>query len=369
MLASGENGLAVVRQPWPLGRRIVAAAVTFIVLGFLVFASAGSNQEGRLMGAGSTLVHPILQSVSTAYQGYIAADRIDPNKQEGQGSDWTGSVSALDYDPVGSIGGLLRLDSSDVQFAATEVPMTAAELAAKKRMQFPLILGAAAPVVNLDLPSGMLTLDAQTLASIYLGTITNWNDPAIAALNSGASLPDQPIAVRYRREGSGTTYTFTSYLAQSDTWTAGQAPQLSWPVGEATDGSSGMVTSVAATKGTIGYVEIGQARRAGLTLVNLVDGSGATIAPTSQTIAAAAAGIDWSAQPIAITGGGWPMTAVVYVVTRAGRTAQTDRALAFFRYFYAEARRHADALGYVALPPVAVQAVEDQWARNFEQNT
>lgn len=369
MLASGNDGVAVVRKPWSLGRRIAVAAVTFVGLGFLVFATAGSNQEGRLMGAGSTLVQPILQSVSTAYQGYIAADRVNPNTREGQSSDWTGSVSALDYDPVGSIGGLVRLANPAVHFAATEVPMTAAELASEDRMQFPLILGAAAPVVNLDLPSGMLTLDADVLAAIYTGAVTNWNDPAIAALNGAADLPDLPIAVRYRREGSGTTYTFTGYLAQSTSWTAGRAAQLNWPVGEATDGSSGMMASVAATEGAIGYAEIGQARRAGLTVVNLVDGNGANVAATPETITAAAAGIDWSAETVAITGAGWPMTAIVYVVTKAERTAETDRALAFFRYFYAEAPRQADELGYVALPPAAVEAVESRWANPFEQNS
>jgi phosphate transport system substrate-binding protein len=369
MLASGNDGLAVVRQPWPLGRRIAVAAVTFVALGFLVFATAGSNQEGRLMGAGSTLVQPILLSVSTAYQGYIAADRADPNTHEGQSSDWTGGASALDYDPVGSIGGLVRLADPAIHFAATEVPMRPEELAAQNRIQFPLILGGVAPVVKLDLPSGGLALDADTLVAIYQGKVTNWSDPSIAALNSGAALPDQPIKVHFRREGSGTTYAFTGYLAQGGGWTAGQAAQLSWPVGEPTDGSSGMVASVAAIDGAIGYAEIGQARRAGLTIVDLIDANSARVAPTRQTIAAAAAGIDWSAQTAAPTGAGWPMTAVVYVVTKAGRTAQTDRALAFFRYFFAEAPRRADALGYVALPPAIVQAVQEQLAGYFKPNT
>jgi phosphate transport system substrate-binding protein len=369
MLGSGDDGIGVVQQPWPLWQRIGVAAVTFVILGFLIFATAGSNQEGRLMGAGSTLVQPILQSVSTAYQGYIAADRIDPNARTGQSADWTGSASALDYDPVGSIGGLVRLDDPAVHFAATEVPMTAEELTAEGRMQFPLILGAAAPVVNLNLPGEALTLNADVLAGIFGGTITTWNDPAIVALNEGAALPDLPIAVRYRREGSGTTYTFTGYLAQSAGWAAGQAAQLNWPVGEATDGSSGIVEAVSATPGAIGYAEIGQAERAGLTVVNLVDGNGAVVTATPETISAAAAGVDWSAETVAITGAGWPMTAIVYAVTGERRTPQTDRALAFFRYFYAEAPRQAERLGYVALPPAAVEAVEANWASRLTQNT
>lgn len=247
--------------------------------------------------------------------------------------------------------------------------MAAADLATGNLMQFPLILAAAAPVVNLDLPAGKLTLNADTLAAIFQGTVANWNDPAIAALNSGVALPDKPISVRYRREGSGTTYAFTGYLTQSESWTAGQVAQLSLPLGEATDGSSGMVASVAAIDGAIGYAEVGQARRAGLAVVELIDGSGASVAATPETISAAAEGIDWSAPKAAVAGAGWPMTAIVYVVTRAERNAQTDRALAFFRYFYVEAPRKAEALGYVALPASAVQTVQEQWAASLQPNT
>lgn len=369
MFASGDDGVSVVSKPWGLGRRFLTAALMFITLGFIVFAVAGSNAEGRVAGAGSTLVDPILQRVSTAYQGYLAADRVDLTAQTGESGDWTGGAGALDYDPVGSIGGLVRLADPAVAFAATEVPMTNAELEEKGLVQFPLILGAAAPVVNLDL-KGDLVLDAGVLAGIYEGKITNWNDPAITALNPDLAMPDQAIAVRHRRDGSGTTYTFTGYLAQSEAWTKGQAAQVDWAVGNAADGSRGMIAAVKADAGAIGYAEVGQARRAGLTVVKLLNGAGKVMEPTAPEIRTAAAGSDWTADKAAPSKNGWPMTAMVHVVMRAEADAtQTKRVLNFFDYFYAEAPRRADALGYVTLPEQTVDAVKAHWASHFNVNS
>lgn len=367
MLAKGMDGISVVTRPWSLGRRIATAALVFLALGFLIAAVAGSNGEGRIAGAGSTLVDPILQRVSSAWQGYLAADRVDVTAREGTSTDWTAGASALDYDPVGSIGGLVRLEDPAISFAATEVPLSAAELEARGLVQFPLILGAAAPVVNLP---GLrsLVLDADVLAGIFTGRITRWSDPAIAALNAGVTLSDQPIAVRHRKDGSGTTWTLTGYLSQATAWTAGQVAQADWPVGEAAEGSRGMIDAVKATPGAIGYAEIGQARRAGLTVVDLVGADGAAIKPSAPTIRAALGKDGWTPGAGASLGqaGGWPMTAMVHVVMRADADdAQTRRALAFFRFFYAEAPRRADALGYVALPPDTAAAVEASWASAF----
>ncbi len=367
MLDSGSDGVEVIRKPWGLGRRIVTAAITFFSIGALVFMTAGANTEGRLAGAGSTFVNPILQRVSTAYQGYLAADPVDLVNQEGKSGDWTAGASALDYDPVGSIGGLIRLSDPVVNFAATEVPVPAKQLAQQKRIQFPLILGAAAPVVNLDLRGAELVLDAPTLAAIYNGEITRWSDPAIAALNPAVALPDQAIAVRYRNDGSGTTWTVTGYLAQAQGWKAGQGAHVAWPTGSGAEGSRGIIEAVKATPGAIGYSEVGQARRAGLTAVNLVNGSGQAVAPNADNIRAATSVAHWQPEQdvtAAAATEGWPMTAVVYVVMRAD-DRQAERALGFFRYFYAEATRQADALGYVPLPSSVVRDVESYWAGVF----
>lgn len=371
MLTSGSDGVEVVRKPWSLGRRIATAAVTFLAIGALVFLVAGANTEGRLAGAGSTFVNPVLQRVSTAYQGYLAADRIDVATQQGESGDWTAGATALDYDPVGSIGGLVRLADPVVNFAATEVPVPASELARQGRIQFPLILGAAAPVVNLDLGGHELVLDAPTLAAIYNGEITRWSDPAIASLNPAFTLPDTAIAVRHRSDGSGTTWVFTGYLAQAPGWAAGQGAQIAWPTGEGAEGSRGIIEAVVATPGAIGYAEAGQARRAGLSAVNLINGRGETVAPRAEAVRAATSVAQWKpGQDIAASSAtdGWPMTAVVYVVMRAD-DRQADRALAFFRYFYAEAPRQAGALGYVPLPAEVVREVEAYWSTVFSRQS
>lgn len=364
MLASGSDGFAVVTGKWSLGRRFAVSALAFVAIGFLIFAVAGSNDEGRLTGAGSTLANPILQQVSTSYQGYLAADRVDVAAQEGESNDWFAGASALNYDPVGSIGGLSRLNDPAVTFAVTEVPVSPEELSSKGWVQFPLILGGVAPVVNLDPGSAGLTLDAAALSAIYRGEIVNWSDPAIAALNPDATLPDQPISVRHRSDGSGSTLTFTSYLAQAATWTEGRAAQVEWPVGEGAKGSSGLIDAVRATSGAIGYVEIGQARRAGLTVARLVNGSGDAVAGEPQSISQAAAVAEWragQAVEAASAAEGWPMTATVYVVMREN-DRQNGRALSFLRYFYAQASRHAAALGYVPLPAEVVTEIETYWS-------
>lgn len=367
MRASESDGMSVVSRPWSLGRRFVTAACVFGAIGFVVFASAGTNTEGRVAGAGSTLVNPILQRVSTSYQGYLAADQVDVTQMQGQSNDWTAGASALDYDPVGSIGGLMRLSDPAVIFAATEIPLSAEELDAEGRVQFPLILGAAAPMVNLDLGGARMVLNADVLAAIYKGEITQWSDPAIAALNTGLALPDTAITVRHRRDGSGTTWTFTGYLAQSARWTAGQAAQIDWTLGEGADGSRGIIEAVKATPGAIGYAEVGQASRAGLSVVSLSNASGEIVEPSPQSIRTAATLVAWQpGQQIAAASvtQGWPMTATVYVVMRK-EDSQTERALAFFRYFYTEAPRQADALGYVPLPASVVAEIEASWASLF----
>ncbi len=372
MLRSQHEGISVVRQPWSLSRRIVAASLTAIVIGALLFVAAGLNTEGRIAGAGSTLVNPVLQRVSTAYQSYRAADRIDLKNQQGESADWVAGADVIDYDPVGSIGGVVRLSDPAIVFAATDVPLMPAELDERSLVQFPLINGAAAPVANLDLGGVALALDADTLAGIFLGRITNWNDAAIAALNPAVALPDLPIAVKHRADGSGTTWIFTGYLARSVSWTEGQVAHLDWPVGEAAEGTTGVIAAVKATPGAIGYAEIGLAQRAGMDLLSLVNASGMAVAAGPETIRAAAAEGFWSADSgnsatASAAGGGWPMTATVFIVMRRdANMRETERALAFFRYFFAEAPRQAGLLGYVALPPAMVSQVEAYWSRVFK---
>lgn len=373
MLSSQPDGLPVVGKDWSLTRRIAVGCGAILLLGALLFAVAGGNETSRVAGAGSTFADPMIQHASTAFQGYVAADRVDVARQEGKGTDWVADSYAIDYDPVGSIGGLVRLANPDMTFAATEVPVAPEDLAARNLAQFPILLGAVAPVVNLDLKGAALTLDAATLSAIFRGAVTRWSDPAIAALNPGVAIPDLPIAVRHRKDGSGTTLVFTGYLARDPAWTPGRSPAPAWPVGEGLDGTSRLLAAVTATPGAIGYAEVGQARRAGLTPVRLVNAAGNAAEPTPAAVRAAAAGLDWSSRA-ALTAAladstgpdAWPMAATVHVVMRrSGTFAETDRALRFFRFFLAEAARSAESLGYVALPPEAAGAIEAHWAEAF----
>ncbi len=368
MLDQQNTDVFVITKPWSLGRRIAVASVVFLGIGLVVYGAAGSNTEGRLSAAGSTLVNPILQRVSTAYQGYLAADRVDVARQEGTSNDWTAGATALDYDPVGSVGGLVRLADPNVTFAATEVPVPAEQLTADGLVQFPLINGAVVVMANIETGTQPLVLDAEVLTDIFNGQITTWTDPAILALNPAATLPDLPIAVRHRSDGSGTTWTFTGYLARSADWTAGQAASLTWPAGEGAQGNRGVIEAVQATPGAIGYAELGQATRSGLAVLQLVNAAGETVAANPNSIRAALAGGTWTsadgivAQPAGATGD-WPMTATVFIVMR---NTGSDRALGFFRYFYAEAPRVADALGYVALSSDVVTDIEAYWTAAFK---
>jgi phosphate transport system substrate-binding protein len=377
MLGSRDEGLPVVpasaARP-SIARRIVIGAAVVLGLGALIFAAAGGGETGRVAGAGSTFVNPILQRASNAYRGYLAADRVDVAEQSGASGDWVGDASGIDYDPVGSVGGLVRLSDPKVSFAATEVPLSPDELAARGLVQFPLILGAVAPVANLALGDARLTLDAATLGAVYSGAIADWSDPAIAALNPGVAIPPGPITVVHRSDGSGTTFTFTGYLAAGGAWAPGMSPSPDWPVGTGAEGSRGVIAALRDTPGAIGYVEVGQARRAGFAPVALVNAAGAAVEPGAPSIRAAVEGLDWQADPRVASGlgaanrpGAWPMTAVVYVLLHREPGAGRDirRTLSFFDFFYAEAVRSGDALGYVPLPPDAVAAVKAMWAEIY----
>ena len=187
--------------------------------------------------------------------------------------------SGIQYEPVGSLGGVMRLADPEVDFAVTDYPLSAEALTRLGAVQFPIALGAVAVVHNLDLPAGeALRLDAPTVARIYLGQITRWNDPAITALNPGIALPDLAINAVHRSDGSGSTYGFTGYLsAGSPEWAAGpgSGTEIKWPAGAGAERTGGLIDAVRGTPGSIGYVEQGQAQRAGLRIAALGNSAGA----------------------------------------------------------------------------------------------
>ncbi len=236
-----------------------------------------SGGPGTLTGAGSTYVAPFLALALAKYHQQHPA-------------------VAVNYSPVGSSAGIAAISAKQVDFGASDVPMNTRELAASKGgqvTQVPDALGAEGVAYNLDLPAGArLHLTGPVLAAIFLGQITHWNDPAIAALNSGVTLPAASIAVVHRSDGSGTTYIFSNYLSSvSPAWTAkvGTGKTLNWPVGEGAEGNGSVTSTVFRTPFSIGYVEQAYSQGLVLPFAEIRNQAGSYVLPSTRTITAAAA--------------------------------------------------------------------------------
>jgi phosphate transport system substrate-binding protein len=282
--------------------------------------------------------------------------------------------AALDYEAIGSLAGLQRLQAKAVDFAFSELPLSPQALAERGLMQLPVVLGGVAIVAHLPDLKGRLQLDGVVLAAILRGRITRWNDAAIAALNPGLALPDAAIAPIHRTEGSGTTYTLTRYLATQDPgWqqAVGVDAQVRWPVGKPARGSSGMARALVATPGSIGYLDAVQAGTTGLAVAQLKNAAGRFVAPDAAAIEAAAQAMPWPAgqemQPQFINAPGeasYPIAATVLALLNRQPASRGDRrARAFLAWALANGQNSARALGYVALPDSISQQVRTQLLR------
>ena len=357
-------------------RRIVLAAVTCASILHAVPASAQDVLgETGTRGAGSTFVYPVLSRWSHGYRAWLARGGDYPALEASL--DDPPASSALEYEPVGSLAGLLRLEARAVDFAATDMPLTSAELARRGLGQFPMVVGGVVVAVNADgVPSGRLKLTGPVLADIFLGRVARWSDPAIVGLNPGLHLPDAPITVIHRSDGSGTTFNFTAYLsAVSAEWkrTAGANLMVTWPTGKAAEGNEGVARAVKATRNAIGYVEYAQATELGLAHALLQNRAGRFVRPDAATFQAAAAGADWSAADfhVVLTNPAgeqaYPIAATVFaMISKTAPRAKTRAALDFFRWSLRKGSATATALGYVPLPPALVHRVEAYWARTFQ---
>jgi len=363
-------------MPAPARRRLILAAVACVSLVQAVPAS-GQDLLGETgtRGAGSTFVYPVLSRWSREYRAWLARGGDYPVAEASL--DDPPASSALEYEPVGSLAGLLRLKAGAVDFAASDMPLKSDELNGLGLGQFPIVVGGVVVAVNADgVPSGRLKLTGLVLADIFLGRIARWSDPAIADLNPGLRLPDAPIVVIHRSDGSGTTFNFTAYLsAVSTEWKlkAGSNLMVAWPTGTAAKGNEGVARAVKATRNSIGYVEYAQATQLGLAHALLQNRAGRFVRPDAATFQAAAACADWSAAPdfdIVLTNPAgehaYPIAATVFVLaSRTAPRARTRAALDFFRWSLRKASGTAATLGYVPLPPTLVQQVEAYWARTF----
>jgi phosphate transport system substrate-binding protein len=326
------------------------------------FAGGGLSGAG-FSGAGSTFAAPIMAQWGRAFA-----------TQQGEGGAVVDGDGALDYEPVGSLGGVVRVLSRSVEFGLTDVPMQPEEVARNGLVQFPIVMGGVVVAANLPgVATNTLRLSGAVLAGIHLGEVRRWNDPALVALNPDIRLPDAPIAVIHRADGSGTTWHFASYLAgASPAWRdrVGVDTLLAWPVGRGVRGNEGVATAVRDTPHAIGYVELGQAMRLGLSIARLQNAAGRFVAPTAETLQEASATATWDAarhfhdaRGAPAGEGAYPIAATVFALmpTRPRSGARARRAIAFFRLALAERAEDAATLGYVPLPQPVVAQVFDYW--------
>ena len=328
--------------------------LTFTSL-FLASAVLGSSVNAAdISGAGATFPYPIYAKWADAYK-----------KETG---------NALNYQSIGSGGGIKQIKAKTVTFGATDAPLKGDELEKFGLAQFPMVMGGIVPVVNIaGIKPGELVLDGDTLAKIFLGNIKKWNDPVITKLNPKSKLPDQAIAIVHRSDGSGTTFNFVYYLSEVNAVfkaKIGVNTSVQWPAGIGAKGNEGVANNVANTKGAIGYVEYAYASQNKLSHTKMINKAGKTVEPNSETFKAAAANADWSSRPgygviLANQPGdkSWPMTAATWILIykKPADVAATNEAIKFFAWAYKNGDKMAEELHYVPMPKKVVKDVESYW--------
>ena len=344
----------------------LAAVMAWALAGSPSARAQDEYGDASLRGAGSTFVQPLMAT-------WVGQYRTDPWQVLGTVRGSNGGLGdrlsndGLDYEPVGSLAGIQRIRAGFVDFAATEMPLPAEYLTKNGLVQFPWVAGAVAIVATVrgDGVAGAapLRLDASTLAAIFLGRIRRWSDPAIVAHNPGRSLPDAPITVIHRSDGSGTTFTFASWLANHDPdWKqqVGADLLLKWPVGAGQKGTDGVIRALRTTPNAIGYVNAVQARQAALPVVALRNAAGHFLPPDPATVKTALAELDSASDPgklriDAAGDGSYPLVATVFGLVRTPLdSARQRRTAEFIAWTLTRGRGLADHGGYASLPePVA----------------
>jgi len=321
----------------------------------LTFAAVASQAQAKdISGAGATFPYPIYAKWAATYAG-VSGDH-------------------LNYQSIGSGGGIAQIKARTVTFGASDKPLKPKELDQLGLVMFPTVVGGDVPVVNLSgVSSNQLVLDGPTLANIFLGHITRWNDPAIKKLNPSANLPDQAILVVHRSDGSGTTFIWTNYLGKvSKEWATnvGSDTSVDWPIGIGAKGNEGVAGNVAQSAGSIGYVEYAYALQNHLKTIRMINKEGATVSPNLNSFGAAVANVNWAGLDhfyVVVTDASgkdsWPIAGATFILMYkepADQAASTS-ALKFFKWAYEHGADMAKSLQYVPLPPPAYQAIEASW--------
>lgn len=329
--------------------RILVAAVALASVGVTAMAAT-------ISGAGATFPFPIYSKWAAAYR--------------------SATGNALNYQSIGSGGGIAQIRAKTVTFGASDMPLSTTELNRSGLIQFPTVIGGDVAVVNLPgIAPGQLVLDGPTLANIYLGKIAKWSDPAIKRLNPTLNLPDIGIIVVHRSDGSGTTFIFVDYLSKvSPEWKAqvGASTSVEWPVGIGAKGNEGVAGNVAQTRGSIGYVEFAYAKQNRMTHTRMINRDGKTVSPIAASFAAAAIGANWDQangfgtiltdQPGAEA---WPISGATFILVhkQPQNSAATNEALKFFQWAYKNGDQMAADLDFVPFPETVEQRFMASWSQ------
>ncbi|KAF1718955.1 phosphate ABC transporter substrate-binding protein PstS [Pseudoxanthomonas wuyuanensis] len=322
-------------------------------------APAADRISAEITGAGATFIYPLLSRWSADY-----------NKSTG---------AKINYQSIGSGGGIAQIKAATVDFGSSDKPLPPEELAEAGLAQFPSAIGGVVPVVNLDgVESGKLRLSGPLLADIYLGKVTTWNDPAIASVNPGVTLPSTKINVVKRSDGSGTTFNFVNYLSKvSPEWKekVGEGTSVNWPVGIGGKGNEGVAAYVKQIKGSIGYVELAYATQNGMSYTAMQNAAGNWVQPSAESFQAAAATADWANAKdfsLVITNASgadaWPIAATNFILMykQPKNAKRSQDALDFFKWALEEGQPQADELHFVPLPKPLVDQIEAYWAAEIK---
>ncbi|HEL3806308.1 TPA: phosphate ABC transporter substrate-binding protein PstS [Stenotrophomonas maltophilia] len=325
----------------------------------LAASSVFAANAADITGAGASFIYPVMSKWSADYS--------------------TATGKKVNYQSIGSGGGIAQIKAKTVDFGSSDAPLKPEDLAASGLAQFPSVIGGVVPVVNVaGIAPGALKLDGAVLANIFLGKIKSWNDPAIAALNPGLTLPNAKVTVVHRSDGSGTTFNFVNYLSKvSPEWksSVGEGTSVQWPAGIGGKGNEGVAAYVKQIKGGIGYVELSYALQNKLSYTAMKNAAGKFVQPSDTSFAAAAASADWANAKdfyLVMTNApgaeSWPITATNFIlVQKAPKNAANGKATQeFFRWVYKNGDAQARQLDYVPLPDSLVRQIETYWTQNLK---
>ncbi len=321
--------------------------------------AATAAQAADISGAGATFPYPLYAKWADTYK-----------KDTGIG---------LNYQSIGSGGGIKQIEARTVTFGASDMPLEPKKLQDAGLVQFPTVVGGAIPTINLPgVKPGELVLDGPTLANIFLGKITKWDDPAIQKLNPNVKLPSNAIVVVHRSDGSGTTFIFTNYLSKvSPDWkeNVGSSTSVEWPTGLGAKGNEGVANNVLQTKGAIGYVEYAYVKENNMTYLRMINADGKAVSPNTAAFQAAAAHADWahsdSYYVILTNQSGpdtWPIAGATFILMpkQPPNVDNAAAALKFFDWAYSQGGKMAEALDYVPLPASVVAQIKATWAAEIK---